>query len=202
MNPRTRDRLLLAALFGLVPLAFVFLVLLPVRRRMAAERARMDAIQQRLQALPAIQPLSLPERALLEDAQARWRFRVPLLKGDADRFAHYHFVISGLETQWRREGVELQGVRSSWDPIKGSYSLPEVLGNPDLGLPRDGTAAEGKVQGWVLEARVGGSPDRLIQGLAALDRVEPLLEPVGLRWESSPERTRQCLLLRNLILAP
>ena len=49
---------------------------------------------------------------------------------------------------------------------------------------------------------MGGKPDQLFQGLAALGRVEPLLEPVGLRWQSTPERTRQSLLLRNLILAP
>ena len=52
----------------------------------------------------------------------------------------------------------------------------------------------------MLEARVGGQPGKLFQGLEALGRLEPLLEPVGLRWESVPEHTRQSLLLRNLVL--
>jgi hypothetical protein len=169
---------------------------------MAAKQARMAAIAQRLQSLPAIQPLSPRERQLLADPKAEWRHRIPLLKTDADRFAHYHFVVSDLQGAWKRAGVPLLGVRSTWRALSGSYSLPGELGNPDLGLLDKGTAATGQVQGWVLDARVGGKPDQLFQGLAGLAQVAPLLEPVGLRWESVPDHTRQSLLLRNLILAP
>jgi hypothetical protein len=80
--------------------------------------------------------------------------------------------------------------------------MPRDLGDPDLGLAHKGTAAAGQVQGWVLEAAVGGPADQLFQGMATLSRIDPLLEPVGLRWESIPAHTRQFLLLRNLILAP
>ena len=202
MTSRTRERLLLVALFGLLPLIFTFAILLPSRRRMEARNARMAAISQRLAALPAIQPLSPQERQLLADPRAPWRGRIPLLKGDADRFAHYYWVVRGLQAEWKQAGVPLLGVRSSWGALTGSYSLPGELGDPDLGLAPKTTASAGQVQAWVLDATVGGKPDQLVQGLAALGRVEPLLEPVGLRWQSTPERTRQSLLLRNLILAP
>jgi len=202
MTSRIGERLLLAGLFGLLPILFTVAVVLPSRHRMEARKARMAAIAQRLRELPVIQPLSPRERQLLADPQGSWRGRIPLLKGDAERFAHYHRVVSGLQGEWKRAGVPLLGVRSSWSALDGSYSLPGDLGNPDLGLGAAGTAAAGQVQGWVLDARVGGKPDRLFLALAALGRVEPLLEPVGLRWASRPEQTRQSLLLRNLILAP
>jgi len=202
MTPRTRERALLAALFGLVPLIFVFTVLLPSRKRMEAKQARMRIITARLDALPAIQPLSPLERSLLADPRARWRTRIPLLVTDADRFAQYQRVVSGLQGAWKGQGVALQGVRASLDVLNGSFSLPGDLGHPDLGLPVRDTSATGQVQGWVLDARIGGKPDRLFQAMASLAWVDPLLEPVGIRWESTPEHTRQFLLLRNLYLAP
>jgi hypothetical protein len=194
--------MLLAALFVVLPILFVVLVLLPSRRRMEARKARMDAITQRLKLLPPIQPLTAREREVLGDAQASWRARLPYLKGDADRLAHYHGVVSSLQNAWKRDHVALLNLRASWDGLTGSYSVPGELGNPGLGLPPEGTAASGRLQGWVLDARVGGAPDQLFQAMETLPHLEPLLEPVGLRWESFPDRTRQSLLLRNLILAP
>jgi hypothetical protein len=202
MNSRDQERLLLGAVFGLMPLLFIFAVLLPSRKRMEARRARMDAISERLKALPVIQPLTVRERGFLSDPYAAWRTRIPLLRTDADRFAHYHFVVSDLQGEWKRQRVPLLGVRASWDVLNGSYSVPGDLGNPDLGLPMRGTASAGQVQGWVLDAQVGGPPERLFQAMDALAGIGPLLEPVGIRWESLPDHTRQSLLLRNLILAP
>jgi hypothetical protein len=189
-------------MFGLLPALFVFAVLLPSRRRMDARAARMAEIEQRMQALPLVQPLDARERALLDDPGAPWRTRIPLIRTDTDRIAHYHGVVSGLQAEWKRRKVPLVGVRAHWDGLKGSFSLPGDLGQPDLGLPRLETAATGQIQGWVLDATVGGKPDQLFQAMAALGRINPLLEPVGLRWESLPDHTRQSLLLRNLILAP
>jgi hypothetical protein len=202
MRARTRERLLLGTLFVVMPLLFVFLVLLPSRRRMEVRKARMEAINQRLRTLPAIQALSAPERQLIQDPQATWKARIPYLKGDADRLAHYHRVVSLLQNAWKLDHVALMSVRASWDGLTGSYSLPQDLGNPALGLPPEGTATAGRLQAWVLDVRVGGTPDHLFQAMEALPRIDPLLEPVGLRWESTPEKTRQSLLLRNLILAP
>jgi len=202
MRARTRERWMLGAMFGLMPLLFTFAVLLPSRRRMDAKRARMAEIGQRMTELPMVQPLSPRERALLDDPGAAWRTRIPVIRDDADRFAHYHEVVSGLQAEWKRRQVPLLGIRAHWDVLKGSFTLPADLGQPELGLPRLETAAHGQVHGWVLDASIGGKPDQLFQAMAALGQVNPLLEPVGLRWESLPERTRQSLLLRNLILAP
>ena len=202
MRARTRERCVLGALFGLMPAIFIFAVLLPSRRRMEAKRTRMAAIEQRMQALPVVQPLSRQERGLLDAPEAAWRTRMPMIRNDIDRFVHYQTVVGGLQAAWKRQNVVLLGVRASWDAIQGSYTLPADLGHPDLGLPGLGTAEVGQVQGWVLDASIGGKPDQLFQAMAALGQANALLEPVGLRWESVPERTRQSLLLRNLILAP
>jgi hypothetical protein len=202
MRSRIRERLLLGTLFLVIPGLFILLVLLPNRRRMEARSVRMQAITERLKALPPAQPLTAAERAVIEDPQAPWKSRVPFLNGDVERLAHYHQVVSLLQTHWKQAGVPLLSVRATWDGLTGSYSLPKELGNPPLGLPPEGTAPTGRLQGWVLDVRVGGPPDHLFQALETLPQINPLLEPVGLRWESLPERTRQSLLLRNLILAP
>ena len=202
MKSRVGERLLLATLFLALPALFVFLVLLPSRKRMEALKDRQGAITERLKALPAIQPLSAKERLILEDPRAPYRTRIPFLDGDSERLAHYHGVVSELQNAWKKDGVVLLSLRANWDGLKGSYTLPGELGNPALGLPVAGTASAGRLQGWVLDARVGGPPDQLFQAMESLARVNPLLEPVGLRWESVPDRTRPSLLLRNLILVP
>ena len=202
MRGRTGERLLLGLIFVVLPALFILFVLLPSRTRMEARKARMVAVEERLRALPTVQPLSAQERAVLGDAGAPWQGRIPFLRGDAERFAHYDAVVSALQGALKRDGVPLRQLRTSWDGLKGSYTLPVDLGDPQLGLPRERTAAAGQLQGWVLDATIGGAPDRLFQAMETLTRVEPLLEPVGLRWESLPSHTRQSLLLRNLILAP
>ena len=202
MRSRVGERLLLATLFLVLPVLFLVFVLLPSRTRMEARKQRQAAITERLKLLPTIQPLSLKERALLEDPQAPYKTRIPLLRSDSERLGHYHSVVSDLQIAWKRDGVALLSLRANWDGFKGSYSLPGELGNPRLGLPVTDTAPTGQLQAWGLDARVGGNPDQLFQALEALGGIDPLLEPVGLRWESVPDRTRQSLLLRNLILAP
>ena len=202
MRGRAGERLLLILVFAGLPLLFLTLVLQPIRRRMEVRKARLEVITLRIQALPTVRPLSAQEREVITAADAAWRTRIPSLGSDAQRFAHYHRVVTGLERAWREEHVSLTQVRSSWDGLKGSFSLPSALGDPSLGLPGEATTPAGQLQGWVLDASVAGTPDRLFQGLEALVRVDPLLEPVGLRWESFPDHTRQSLLLRNLILVP
>ena len=62
MKGRIGERLLLLALFGVLPLIFIFLVALPSRKRMDAKKVRMEAISARFKTLPAIQPLTALER--------------------------------------------------------------------------------------------------------------------------------------------
>ena len=188
-------------LLGL-PALFVVAVLQPSRRRMEAHKVRLDAIALRLQELPNVQALSAAELNVLKDPQARWRTRIPLLQGDAQRFIHYHRVVTGLQAGWKQDRVPLRQLRTSWDALKGSYSVPGDLGDPGLGLPQELTAPGGQLQAWVLDATIAGTPDRLFQAMETLVRVDPMLEPVGLRWETQPGLTRQSLLLRNLILVP
>jgi len=199
---RPNEILALVAIFGLMPLAFVFLVLLPVKKGMETDRARLDAALQRNQSLPNIQPLTSQERALLEDPHAAWRTRIPLIASDAQRLAHYDRVVTGLQHAVKARGVDLLGVRSRWDSIKGSYTLSTMLGAMPGEIAPGTTSEQGQLQGWVLEAQLGGTPADVFSVLEALPGIDPLLEPVGLRWETLPEERKQMIILRNMVLIP
>lgn len=199
---RTQRTLTLIALFGLLPAAFIFLIFLPVRKRMATDQARLDAAIQRNQELPNIQPLTSQERALLEDPSASWRTRIPLVATDAQRLAHYHRVITELQREFKAQNVALLGIRSTWNPIKGSYTLPASLGSMSPAGPMDPKPVAGQLQAWVLEAQVNGSPVELFKALEVLPRINPLLEPVALRWAMAPPQHKQMIVLRNLVTIP
>ena len=199
---RTKPTLVLLALFGLLPVVFIFLVFLPVRKQMAADQARLDAAIQRIQELPTIQPLTFQERALLEDPLATWRTRIPNVATDAQRLAHYHRVITELQREFKARNVTLLGVRSTWAPIKGSYTLPASMGSMSpVGLMEPERGA-GQLQAWVLEAQVKGSPVELFKALEGLPGINPLLEPVALRWAMDPSQPKQMIVLRNLVTIP
>jgi hypothetical protein len=199
---RTQPMLVLVAIFGLLPIAFLFLVFLPLKHRMTADQARLEAAIQRNQALPNIQPLTSQERGLLDDPSASWRTRIPLVASDAQRLAHYHRVITELQQEMKVGHAVLLGVRSTWNPIEGSYTLPLSLGPLGATEPLEGSQGAGHLQPWVLEASVGGSPAELFRALEALPRVNPLLEPVALRWEMDAPQPKQMMILRNLVTIP
>lgn len=197
-----KSLLALCLVFGLLPAAFVALVFLPVKKRMEEDRQRLEAAVQRYQQLPNIQPLTSQERALLEDPKAPWRLRIEVVGSDARRLAHYHRVVTEVQREFKGQGVELVGIRSTWNPILGSFTLPASLG-PATGFEGgEPIPGGGKLQAWVLEARVGGTPTELFKALESLPRIQPLLEPVALRWESDPEQQKQAIVLRNLVIVP
>lgn len=197
-----RPLLALFTVFGLLPAVFVVLVFLPVKKRMEADRLRLEAAVQRYQELPNIQPLTSRERALLEDPKAAWRARIAVVVSDAQRLAHYHRVITDVQREFKGRGVELLGVRSTWNPILGSFTLPASLGSATGFEGKEPSSGGGKLQAWVLETRVGGTPTELFKALESLPRIQPLLEPVALRWESDPDRQKQVIVLRNLVIVP
>jgi hypothetical protein len=199
---RTKPLLLLFAIFGLMPLAFIVLVFLPARRHMAADEARLEAAIKRNQELPNIQPLTSQERALLEDPAAPWRTRIPSVGTDAQRLAHYYRVITELQRGLKARNVLLLGVRSTWTPIQGSYTLPPTLGAPGPAVPAAGKPGPGQLQAWALEAQVNGTPRELFQALEVLPTLGPLLEPVALRWEAGASQHTQMIILRNLVTTP
>jgi len=119
---------------------------------------------------------------------------------DGARLGHYHQVVTELQQTCRQSGIDLVGIRSTWDPIRGSFTLPTLLAQGPL--PPKETGTQGRLQGWVLEARVDGPTPQLFRTLEGLPRIEPLLEPVGFRWEADEKGLRQYVLLRNLVLVP
>lgn len=195
-------RILLGLILIVSPVLFWLLLWRPADGRMAANRARIAEAQARTLELPRYSPLSAEESALLEDPAAPWRQRIPMIRGDRDRLAHYHLVITRVSQAFRRGGLRLNGMRSSWDPIHASFTLDRELGLEGLGLPNGVNAQEGTLAAWALEVQIDGPTQGLFTGLDQLGQLPPLLEPVGLRWEATPERRAQSLWLRNLVLVP
>lgn len=198
---RGQPLLMLVLIFGLLPAAFILFVFLPVRSRMAADRARLEAAVQRNLELPNVQPLTSQERALLQDPNALWRGRVAHVQGDAQRLAHYHRVVTELQRELTRRNVKLLGVRSTWTPIKGSFTLPTGMGErPSTPLVEQPSA--GPLEAWVLEVQIDGSPADLFKALEALPVIRPVLEPVALRWQTDATGRKQVILLRNIVSLP
>lgn len=198
---RAREWFLLGLIFALLPGLFFVFVVLRGRKNMGAYKTRQGEIEQQMQAFVPVQPLSSAERQMLSDPQAPWRSRIPYLEGDAARLWHYHRTVTQLQGVLRQGGVSTGSVRSSFDPVHGSFTLPSALGP----LDSDALGAGGqtsKTQAWVLEISVEGSSAQLFKALDLLPAVDPVLEPLALRWEATPEGHRQHLVLRNLVLVP
>ena len=197
-----KERLLMAAVLIGLPILLLVVGILPVLRRSQALRQQIQAANEEYKALPNFSPLSKAEREALADPKAAWRSRLPLTAGDRARLTHYHRVVGDLQGALKAAGIPSRGMRSSWDPIKASFSVPGEMGADPHELPVSQDSPELRVSGWVLEAEIPGTTSQLFKALASIDRVGPLLEPVGLRWEASPEFRQQKLLLRNLVLTP
>jgi len=199
-NSRTQEWGLLMVMFGILPGLFIAFFLLPSLKRDNEYLERQRAANQRIQELIAVQPLNAEERKVLEDPEAPWKQRIPLITSDAHRLGHYHQVVTELQQTCQTAGIHLVGIRSTWDPIQGSFTLPAILpAGPSL--PTEG-GIQGQLKGWVLEARVDGPTTQLFRAINGIPRINPLLEPVGLRWEGDEKGLRQYLILRNLVLAP
>lgn len=200
-RPPQRDRYVLIPLFLLVPAALVWGVVLPSQRRMSAARARIQAADAQLETISHVTPLTAEERRVLEDPAAGWRRRMPLLAGDADRLDHYAAVVTALQSHCAAAGARVSGLRSSWDPIQADFTSPGTL-SPIPGKAQAPQPAEATVGAWALEVQFGGQPSALGAALDALPRMEPLMVPVGLRWEAREGQPFQALVLRNLYLSP
>jgi hypothetical protein len=198
-----KERLVLASILLVGPLVYGFLILRPALLRIGAQRARRDAAQAEFTGPMTYAPLSAAERSQLADPAAPWRGRLTLVQGDQARLAHYSAVVTALQRTWRTGGTPALGIRSSWDNIHASFTLPVSLVTEDEGRAAPSDTPDLKVAGWVLEARFDPPTDRLFRALHLSAACRPLLEPVGLRWEFDPARGRsQHLLFRNLYLTP
>lgn len=184
------------------PLLFWLLIWRPAQNRMAAHGARIREARAKIQELPHYAPLSGQETAFLEAPTAAWKARLPLIRGDRDRLAHYHRVVTGVDQAFRRRGLKVYGMRSSWNAIHASFTLDRDLGPDHLAQLPPGLSQEGNLAAWVLEVQLEGPTADLFTGLGQLGALTPLLEPVGFRWEATAERRAQALWLRNLVLVP
>lgn len=199
--PPQRDRYFLVPIFLLAPAALIWGVMLPAQRRMADMRARMDAANTQLAIIGHVAPLTDAERKVLDDPQASWRRRMPLLGDDAGKLHHYTRVITSLQQRFVASGAAIEGIRSSWDPIKADFTTPGPLA---ASQPESAPAPspDAVVAGWAMEVQLALPPSSLGRALDALPSVEPMLIPAGLRWEAREGKPFQALILRNLYLAP
>lgn len=199
----TPERMMMAGMVLGGPILVYLLAIRPQQMKLQRLKARIVQAESQYLESPVFEVLRPEERARLQDPAAPWRRRLRVVNGDVARVAHYHWVVSAWQEASRKCGVPLQDVRSSWDPVKGAFSLPTgTAWDPDLALS-SGDTPESKLVGWVLEARVEGGTAQLFRALSGLPAAEPLLEPVGLRWRQFPgEPRRQHLLVRNLVLQP
>lgn len=196
------ERLLMAlGLLGL-PTLVVLGGILPVLKRSEGLKKEIQALEMEYKDIPRFSKLSMDEKQLLQDPDATWRKRMPVLLGDAARLNHYSRVVGELQYTLRSAGAPMDALRSSWDPIQATFTLEEDLAEITPGQTPVPDSPEYKVQGWVLEANIPGTTEKLFQAMASSYEVHPLLEPVGIRWESTLEKRRQQILYRNLVLCP
>ena len=119
-----KERLLMAGMVVIVPLLFGFGVARPILKRIDALKFRFNQASSELAALPQFTAISPAEKAVLEDPAAGWRKRLPVLGDEQARLAHYHRVVSELQRGWKAAGVPVLALRSSWDPIRASFTFP------------------------------------------------------------------------------
>lgn len=200
-RPPQRDRYILVPIFILAPAILVWGVLLPAQRRMAESRARVDAANAQIETISHVTPLTAAERAILDDPKAPWRSHMPLVATDLDRLNQYARVVTGIQARISATGGEVAGVRSSWDPIRANFTTPTRLTVPGQ-IASLGHLADATVTGWALEVQTAGPPASLGRAISVLPQVDPLLIPIGLRWEARDGRPFQALILRDLYLAP
>lgn len=196
-----KERLVQAGIVIVVPILFGVLVARPALQRIEGHKQRFNAASSELASLPPFNPVTPGEREVLNEPAASWRKRLPVLANEQARLAHYHRVVSDLQRGWRAAGVPVVGLRSSWDPIRASFTLPGSVEAPEAQTPLLQDNPELKIRGWVVEARFASPTDVLFHALARVPQMEPLLEPVGLRWTAAPEHRQQSLLLRNLVVS-
>ena len=193
------ERWFMALLFTGLPLV-AGLVLMPSLRRVEALRQRLRVCQEALQQGQPCAALSAEERILLEPPQAKWRTRIPRLDDDGARLAHLDRVVAELNAALAAKKLSVLGMRASWAPLVGSFTLPARGLDPAPPEPAALDSPESQLSGWVLEVELGGGTAALFQALAVLPGLDPLLEPVGLRWASPAGEHHQYLQLRNLYL--
>ncbi len=196
------ERAALGSILIGLPALFIVFVLRPNFRAMNAMKTELESTRAKLESLPAAAPLGEDERKVLENPDDRWRGRIPSLRGDSERLAHYSRVVTELQTGLRKQGLQPCGIRSSWDPVRASFSLPGHLDIAASKPPSSLHKGPDRPQAWVIEVRLEGPAADLFKALRVLPDLGPLLEPVGLRWERGSEISQQSLVLRNYVLGP
>jgi hypothetical protein len=200
----TRERTRMALVFLGLPLVLYGMILRPSAVRHEALHQRIRGEDEACRNLPVFLKVTQEERAFLEAPDAAWRTRMPLVATDGARLALANRVVSDLAAALKRRGVAVAALRASWEPIQADFTLPAGLDRSPAPRPSGGDAPEYQLAGWALEVELPGATGQVFKALAALPELNPLLEPVGLRWELAGRggKHRQYLILRAYYLKP
>jgi hypothetical protein len=199
-----RERLLMALWFAGLPLLLYALMVRPSLGRIGALQRRIHNANLGAREFTTFTPVTREERAFLEAPGAPWRSRIEWAGDDAARLSHVNRLVGAVDAALAARGLRIAAMRVAWDPVLADFTLPDHLVPEPLPEPDRPDQPENRVGGLVLEVEIAGSTEQLFKALAAVPEVNPLLEPVGLHWEPSPDPARpgyrQYLLLRNYFL--
>lgn len=197
----SRERLLIGFVFAGLPLVLYAFVIRPSTLRLKTLHQRIREANEACRDVPTFTPVGKEERAFLEDPEARWRTRIPLVADDGARLAHANRVVSDLSAALKRRSVAVASMRAVWEPILANFTLPAHLAKEGGRGEFAWDVPELHLEGWALEVELPGSTGQLFKALGPLAEVSPLLEPVGLRWEvAEGAKHRQFLIVRNFYL--
>ncbi|GEM_PF-547942 len=200
------ERRIMGVLLAALPVALYGLVIRPYSLRAAELRHRIRAAHEESPEVRSFIPVGTEERAFLEAPGAPWRTRIPLLADEGERLAQVDHVVGAVTAALKAKGVKVTGMRADWNPVTARFTIPAGMEGGGGRRSRGSGGPDHKLAAWVLEVEIGGGTEDLFKALSVLPAINPLLEPVGLRWEAAGEgpeaRRRQVLLLRNLYLEP
>ena len=207
-----REYGIMVLLFAGLPLLLYGALLRPSLQRVAHLEARIREAGEGTPPCRLFTPVTPEERVFLEAPEAPWRKRLPVVAEDGARLRHVDRVVHEVDASLRAAGLRATAIRGALEPVRAQCTLPAHLaqGAPGPAPLQDGP--ELGVAAWVLEVEVAGTSRELFRAMSALAGAEPLLEPVGLRWQalSEPDGSRdvpdpggrQSLLLRTFYLKP
>ena len=202
------ERLLLGLVLVAGPAVYYVGLLVPELGRHEALHHRIEAAAGAAGAAPAFTPLTAAERESLAAPSAPWRVRIPGVAGDSDRMAYLDAAVVNLNAALAAKGVRAASLRATWGGLEMDFTLPGGLPRRPRALKPVAAGPEGTLAGWVMEVEIAGGTAELFKALSALSRLDPILEPVGIRWGKADDPVpagedparRQTLLVRCLYL--
>ena len=122
----SRERLLMASASRACRWCLYACVIRPSPRRLEALHQRIREANE-ARDVPTFTPVGKEERAFLEDPEAPWRTRIPLVADDGARLAHANRVVSDLSAALSAGAWRWRPCARLWEPVLANFTLPAHL---------------------------------------------------------------------------